>query len=139
MKKLAHSLSVRIHCFETEDESKVLEALKTVTDLEPERKTTDEYLGSRIKVFTAKTDKWSEIRAFLEDLKQNMSSEDLERIKKAIDRRFDSEGTFLLKLSKDKAVKGEIALGEGIGVRIKFVSFPFTLEGAKKSAIEALG
>lgn len=100
--------------YPTEDEEKVLKALRNIIDVEPTRtKATTEFGGEMLilQACTSDVGKINEILRYLGELV------DLESC-------VNSEGTLELSLDKQRAFLGQIALGKGIRIRSKIIPAP---------------
>lgn len=127
------SLSFRTFAHATEDEEKVERALKFASGAEEITKSRSEgYHGNPIMVMEAKITRSREIKGFLASL----PADDVRRLLDTLERRVDDESMFFLRLDKQAAYEGHMALGENddiISVRGKIKSYPQSRENALRT------
>jgi RNA binding exosome subunit len=127
------SLSFRTFAHATEDEEKVERALKFASGAEEITKSRSEgYHGNPIMVMEAKITRSREIKEFLASL----PADDVRRLLDTLERRVDDESMFFLRLDKQAAYEGRVALGENddiISVRGKIKSYPQSRENALRT------
>jgi len=95
------SIYIEVFSYPTEDESKVLKALRTLTTAKPKKTTAKLALGGKMTIF----------RVYVDNPKQVA-----ETIRKIEDAGIDMEGKEDLRISKQDAFKGEIKPGKGIKI-----------------------
>ena len=131
------SLSFRTFAHATEDEERVEQALKFASGAEEITKSKSEgYHGNPIVVMEAKISRSREIKAFFASL----PIDDVQHLLDTLERRVDEESMFFLRLDKQAAFEGRIAMAEDddvISVRGKIKSYPQKRENALK-AIDAI-
>jgi len=119
-----HSLSFRTFCQATEDEAKVIQALKFASGTEDvERNVSEGYHGNKIVVLTAWIRRKKQIDAFFSKL----GPEDLLSLSETLCKRVDEDGDLFLRLDKQKAFLGELKVLDGedvISVRGTVKAYP---------------
>jgi hypothetical protein len=140
-----HYVDLRAFCYETEDEKRVADALRTFVpdsetgsgeEIELERSETEGHHGDRILVLSARLERADEIRYVLSKLRE---SADLDRVRAELDERVDEDCSLFVHLDKQAAYRrDEAALGEGIALRAKVEAYPAKQESAVENAREAL-
>ena len=126
-----HYVDLRAFCYVTEDEAAVEKALRTFLPEEfpIERVETEGHFGDRILVLSARVETADEIRHVLDRFRE---LEELDRVRAELDQRVDGNCALFVRLDKQRAFRGEVALGEGITFRAKVEAYP----AKKESAIE---
>ena len=124
-----HYLDVRAFCYATEDESRVEMAIRTLLpeDASIERDTSEGHYGDRILVMHARLERADEIRHVLGLLREMPT---FDRVHTEIEERMDEDCAFFLRLDKQRAYQGEVALGHGIQLRGKIEAYPASREAA---------
>ena len=142
-----HYVDLRAFCYATEDEKRVERALRTYLPGGPDgeredgdridldRAETEGYHGDRILVLSVRLERADEVRHVLSRLAE---SPDLDRVLGELDDRVDDDCTFFLTLDKQAAVRGEVALGDGITLRAKVEAYPARKPAAVENVREAL-
>jgi len=140
-----HYIDLRAFCYETEDEKRVADALRTLIpgddegsgdEIELERETTEGHHGDRILVLSARLERADDIRYALSKLRD---SPDLDTITEELDKRVAEDCSFFVHLDKQAAYrKGKAELGDGISLRGKVEAYPAKRESAIENAREAL-
>ncbi|MCE4602945.1 MAG: hypothetical protein F7B18_07170 [Desulfurococcales archaeon] len=131
------SLVVRVYVHATEDEAKVLEALRNVApldDIEEAEIEVEEYeghYGNPIKVYTYKL-RGQAARQVATGILSKLSSLDRSQVASSLEDRVDKTGTLHIRLSKQEALQGRITLYESDDV-IK-VEIGYT--GGRRRAVE---
>jgi RNA binding exosome subunit len=122
---LAHSARLEAFCFPTEEPEKVLLALKALTSIKPVKRSAETNFGSKMSVFTVKTQKEQQIKKTT----QKMSGLGLNLPSMVTD-----EGFLTVMLDKQKAFQGEIKRGKGIKFCVRLAGFPKTRQNFLKNA-----
>jgi len=133
-----HYVDLRAFCYVTEDEKRVVEALRTFLPEEAEidRAESEGHYGDRILVLSARVENADEIRAVLSTLGE-LSGAEREQLLDELDERVDESCTFFLTLDKQTAYSGTVAFGDGITLRGKVEAYPAKKESAVENAREA--
>jgi RNA binding exosome subunit len=138
MMAMFHRLEFRVHAHATEDEARVRQALDFATGgAEVEETVAEGHHGNPIRVLQASLGRPAEIRAFF----ARLPPQDIERLVAEADRRLDDDLFFHLRLDKQEAYRGRLALADHddvIAVRGKVASFPARRERALPGLVEYL-
>lgn len=128
-----HYVDVRAFAYATEEEGRVERALRAVLppDAELHRETTEGHYGDRILILSSRIETADDIRHVLERLYE---MPEFDRVRAQIPQRVDEDCAFFLRLDKQRAFDGEVALGRGIQVRGKVEAYP----ASRNAAIENL-
>ena len=134
------SAVVSAHAHATEDEQRVLDAMRKVLpkSVEIGRYNMKGHHGNLIVSFEARVTQRKEIKELWQIVLSGLNAGDLERLKSKVGDRVDDERNFYLRFDKQKANGGELALmetGDAIHLRLKILAFPATRE----VAIESVG
>lgn len=97
--------------YPTEDEEKVLKALRNIIDVEPTRTKATTEFGGKMMILQVCTSDANKVNEILERLSEIVN----------LDECVNSEGNFGLSLDKQRAFLGQIALGKGIRIRSKII------------------
>ena len=131
------SLIFRTFAHATEDEGRVEQALRFASGAEDISKIKNEgYHGNPIIILEGRITRSREIRTFLNSLEHD----DVRMLLDTLESRVDEESMFFLRLDKQAAYEGRIALADNddvISVRGKIKSYPQKRESALK-AMETL-
>lgn len=134
-----HWVDVRAFCHATEDEGRVVAAMRTIVpEVEPRREALAGHFGNPLVALTIRTEKAPEIREFWRRLVAAIGKAEVVR---EIDDRIDEDGVYHLRLDKQRAYLGTIersSTSDVIDVRAKVASFPRKREGAIRVAREFL-
>jgi RNA binding exosome subunit len=132
-----HYVDLRTFCYATEDDKRVEQALRQFLpeDFEIERATSEGHHGDRILVLSARVERADEMRHVLSQL---AALDEVERLRDELDERVDDNTSLFLRLDKQAAFGGDVALGEGLTFRAKVEAYPATKEAAVANAREAL-
>lgn len=129
---------IEIECFcqATEDEDKVLRALKALTTAHFKEEKTFGHYGNPIKIYRAEIKNKRGINATLGIL-NNLEKYSIGEIEK----RVDDRGRFYLRLDKQRLVREEVVVDtEGdISVMVKFVTYPLKREKVIDDVQKILG
>jgi len=132
------SLHFRTFVHETEDEQKVIDALKFATGLEEfERDVSEGHHGNKLVILEGHIKDKKVVKQFF----KRMSQEDIVTMLGTLEQRVDEDCFIFFRLDKQKAFLGELALTTGddaIAVRGKVQSYPRKLEVALTGAKEFL-
>lgn len=132
-----HYVDLRAFCYATEDEERVLRALRTILPEETEidREETEGHSGDRILVLSTRVENADEIRHVFDRVRE---ADEFERIVDELDQRIDEDCSLFLRLDKQAAFQDRVALGEGITLRAKVEAYPAKRDAAIENAREAL-
>lgn len=132
-----HYIDLRTFCYETEDEKRVEEALRTFLpdEFEIDRIESTGHHGDRIVVFSARAERADDIRHILSKIRE---LPDFDGLLDELDDRVTENTEFFLRLDKQAAFKGEARRGGGLTLRAKVEAYPAKKEAAVENAREAL-
>ncbi|MFC6716924.1 RNA-binding protein [Natrialbaceae archaeon GCM10025810] len=132
-----HYVDLRTFCYATEDDKRVEEALRTYLpeEVDLERAESEGHYGDRILVLSARVERADEIRHVLSRLSE---LEEFDRLLRELDQRVTENCELFLRLDKQAAFNGEVALGDGITFRAKVEAYPAKKERAVENAREVL-
>jgi RNA binding exosome subunit len=132
-----HYVELRTFCYATEDENRVEAALRTFLpeDVEVDRQGSEGHHGDRILVLSTRVENADEMRHVLSVLS---GMDDIDRVRDELDDRVDDNCSLFLRLDKQAAYRGEVALGEGLTLRAKVEAYPAKKAAAVENAREAL-
>jgi hypothetical protein len=132
-----HYVDLRTFCYATEDENRVEAALRTFLPEETEvtRQESEGHHGDRIVVLSARVENADEMRHVLSVLS---GMADIDRVLDELDDRVNDDCSLFLRLDKQAAHRGEVALGEGLTLRAKVEAYPAKQAAAVENAREAL-
>jgi len=120
-------MEIEAFCWPSESPEKVKHALSELAGLEFKETKVEGQLKEKIVILKAETKNQPKIHKTIEALKP---------LKIDTISRMDDKGHLYIRLDKQKAYNGEIALGNDIRVKFKLVSYPFDLEKVKQQAKE---
>ncbi|ELZ60218.1 MULTISPECIES: RNA-binding protein [unclassified Haloferax] len=132
-----HYIDLRTFCYETEDEKRVEEALRTFLpdEFDVDRAESTGHHGDRIIVFSARVERANDVRHVLDKIRD---LPDFETLLDELDQRVTDNTEFFLRLDKQAAFKGEARRGGGLTLRAKVEAYPAKKEAAVENAREAL-
>lgn len=132
-----HYIDLRAFCYATEEEPRVVEALRTILpeEIDLERDETRGHHDDRIVVLSARVETADAMRAVIDRLRELDS---MERVLGELDERVDDDCSLYLRLDKQAAFRGEVRLGEGLLLRAKVEAYPARKATAVENAREAL-
>jgi RNA-binding protein len=129
----------RVFSHATEDEAKVVQALKFASGAdEATREVTEGYHGNPIIILEV----FIKEKRRAKDFFSKLSTESLEEILGSLDRRMDDDCNLYLRLDKQEAYLGVLKLtssDDAIAVRAKVESYPKKRETAMRTATDFLG
>jgi len=141
-KKAIHSISASVYAHGTEDEDKVLRALRLVVpeSVSVNRQLVTGHFGNRILVFTARTEKTREARGIINEIKKKLPKGELNELRDQIAQHLNQECTLVLKFDKQAAARGFLRQGndDPIVLRAKIAAYPAHVETAAQIARELL-
>ncbi|RLF93852.1 exosome protein [Thermococci archaeon] len=129
-------IEIESFCHATEDEKKVLEALKNLTDAKFEKNNVVGHYGNPIKIYKVKITRKKDINDFL-----TLFNKIDKNILEPIEERIDEKGRFYLRLDKQSLYSGKFVIdNEGdVHIIIKIVSYPLRREKVIENAKKILG
>jgi len=129
-------IEIESFCHATEDEKKVLEALKNLTDAKFEKNNVVGHYGNPIKIYKVKITRKKDINDFL-----TLFNKIDKNILEPIEERIDEKGRFYLRLDKQSLYFGNFVIdNEGdVHIIIKIVSYPLRREKVIENAKKILG
>ena len=129
-------IEIESFCHATEDEKKVLEALKNLTDAKFEKDNVVGHYGNPIKIYRVKITRKKDINDFL-TLFNKIDKSSVE----PLEERIDEKGRFYLRLDKQSLYSGNFVIdNEGdVHIIIKIVSYPLRREKVIDNAKKILG
>ena len=132
-----HYVDLRTFCYETEDQKRVTQALRTLLpdEVEIEGTASSGYHGDRIVVLSVRLENADDVRHVLAKLNELPT---IDSIIGELDERVDDNCALFLRLDKQAAFRGDVRLGEGITLRAKVEAYPAKQPAAVENAREAL-
>jgi hypothetical protein len=132
---LFHRLRVEAFCHATEDLNKVTEALLNVLpfeDVKFEKESYEGSFGNEILSVSAEFDKQQDIKKVLGKIKSGLPANELNDLE--VGEHLTDDGEFWMRLDKQKAYEGRVALGgeDTIQIKGKVAAFPAKREIALK-------
>ena len=133
-----HYIDVRAFCYITEDDRRVVTALRRFLPEEYElnRATSEGHHGDRILVYSARVENADDIRVVLAALDE-LPDDEREQLRRERNERVSEDCSFFLTLDKQAAYGGSVQLGDGITLRGKVECYPATRERALAALEEA--
>jgi len=132
-----HWLEVRAFCHATEDEDRVVAAVRTVLpEGETRRETVQGHFGNPLVALTVRTETAKEIREAWRRIAEAFGKEEVLR---DLEQRLDEDAVYHLRIDKQRAYLGTIERagpGDVIDVRAKVAAFPNKPEIAARVARE---
>lgn len=118
-----HYIDLRTFCYATEDEKRVIEAIRAFLpdEFSLERMETKGHHGDRIVILSARVEKADDVRVVLDKL---ATLENIDQVRTEIDQRVDDNCSFFIHLDKQAAFNGIAKLGEGLSLRGKVEAYP---------------
>ncbi len=151
---MIHHISFRVIVHSTEEKSKVIDALglflinscgekashslaDVVNTIEAEG-----HYGNPITILSAQLTRKRDTMAFAEFVHSNMTSEDIETLRKEMPDRLDDDQAFHLRFDKQEAYMGRVKLissSDAITAKVKIETYPKDREVAGKIVEELFG
>jgi RNA binding exosome subunit len=136
--KTVHSVNISVFVHATEDEDKVLNALKLFLpdDAKVQKKHATGHYQNPIEILTVKIKRPRDIITFLDLIKRNLPKNDVNKLLNDLDSYVDDEGVLFIRVDKQEAVRNSIRLGKDdpILVRVKVAAYPARKEKALEVA-----
>ncbi|MFP8890114.1 RNA-binding protein [Natrialbaceae archaeon A-CW2] len=132
-----HYVDLRTFCYATEDEKRVQDALRRFLpeEFEIQRVESEGHYGDRILVLSARVENADDVRHVLSQL---TDLEAFDTLIAELDDRVTENCELFLRLDKQAAFGGEVALGDGITFRAKVEAYPAKKAHAVENAEEVL-
>ncbi|HYC20499.1 MAG TPA: RNA-binding domain-containing protein [Candidatus Bathyarchaeia archaeon] len=137
-KKAIHSISVTVFAHATENESKVLAALRLIV---PEHVSVDRlpvtgHFGNPMVILTARTEKASETRRIISAIKQKLPKDELMELREEIPQHLSQRCMLVMKFDKQAAARGFLQQGkeDPIVLRAKIAAYPARVKTATQIA-----
>lgn len=128
---MIHNISYRVFVNATENETKVINALKTIfPNAKPKKEITEGFYGNYVVILSEKFDKKSYIEDFINSF-LDIDVDDLKQIKNDLILKTDNCGNLFLRFDKQEAYNNTWKIvnhGDAIHVKLKVKAYP-----AKKS------
>ncbi|MGP8012505.1 MAG: RNA-binding domain-containing protein [Halobacteriota archaeon] len=135
-KKAIHSISVSVFAHGTENEGKVLAALRLIV---PESVSVDRlpvtgHFGNPMVILTARTEKAYETRHVVGAIKQKLPTDELMELREQIPQHLNQRCTLVMKFDKQAAARGFLRQGkeDPIVLRVKIAAYPARVETATR-------
>jgi len=120
-----HWIEVRAFCHATEEEDRVLAALRTVMpEVEPRREVLAGYFGNPLLLLTARSEATPVLRLVWSRILAALGKDEVLR---RLDERLDEDAVYHLRLDKQKAYLGTIETATSpdvLALRVKVASYP---------------
>jgi hypothetical protein len=124
---MIHNISYRVFINVTEDEDKVLYALKTIfPNAKPKKEIIEGYYGNLVISLSEKFDKKQFINEFISSF-LDMDKNELNQIKNNLEIKTDYNGNLFLRFDKQKAYDEKwkvVTHGDSIHVKLKVAAYP---------------
>jgi RNA binding exosome subunit len=130
-----HYVDLRAFCYVTEDDRRVVEALRLFLpeEFEIRRAESEGHHGGRILVLSARVETADDVRTVLETV-GGLTDGALERIRRELDERVSEDCSLFLSFDKQAAFNGRVELGDGITLRGKVEAYPANHDAAVENA-----
>ena len=135
-KKAIHGISVSVFAHGTENEGKVLAALRLIV---PESVSVDRlpvtgHFGNPMVILTARTEKAYETRHVVGAIKQKLPTDELMELREQIPQHLNQRCTLVMKFDKQAAARGFLRQGkeDPIVLRAKIAAYPARVETATR-------
>ncbi|MFB6176087.1 MAG: RNA-binding protein [Halobaculum sp.] len=132
-----HYVDLRTFSYATEDDRRVEDALRTFLPEEfaVEKQSVEGHNGDRIVTLSARVENADDVRQVLARL---ADLTEIERVLSELDDRVTENCELFLRLDKQEAFGGRVALGEGLTIRTKVEAYPAKRENAVENARDLL-
>jgi len=129
-------IEIESFCQATEDDKKVLKALKNLTGVEFEKKNAIGHYENPIKIYRVRITRKKDINDFL-TLFNKINKSSVE----PLEERIDEKGRFYLRLNKQSLYEGDFVMDDkgDVHILIKIVSYPLRREKVIENAKKILG
>ncbi len=139
---MIHNIKYRLFVYEDENEEELLEGLKIIfPDEIPEREEAEGIFGEadEIIIYSGIVSKKRHTKEFLNNLFENLTDEDINKLYDDLDRKTDDQCNLFLRLSKEAILDEKWQVvdgGDSIHLKIKIAAFPAKKEIALKNMRE---
>jgi RNA binding exosome subunit len=141
-KKVIHSIAISVFVHATEDESKVLAALRVIVpeNVQIDRQPVTGHFGNAIVTLKAQTGQAQATRLIIDAIKNKLPKRDLIQLRGQIPQHLSERCTLVMKFDKQAAARGVLELGkeDPIVVRAKIAAYPARLGTAAEIARDVL-
>lgn len=124
-----HYIDLRTFVYVTEDEERVLRALRTFLpeEIPIDREESEGHHGDRIVVLSTRVENADDMREILTRFR---AADDFTTILEELEERVTENCEFFLQFDKQAASQGDIALGDGVTIRAKVEAYPASRQAA---------
>ena len=130
-KKAIHSITFNVFVHATEDESKVLAALRLIVpeNVRIDRQPVTGHFGNAIVILKARTGQAQAIRLIIDAIRTKLPKRELIQLREQIPQHLSERCTLVVKFDKQAAARGVLELGkeDPLVVRAKIAAFPARL------------
>jgi RNA binding exosome subunit len=141
-KKALHSVAVSVFVHGTEDESKVVTAIRLIVpeNVRIDRQSVTGHFGNVIVILQARTTEAQATRHVIDSIRNKLPKRDLTHLRGQIRQHLSERCTLVVKFDKQSGACGVLALGKDdpIVVRAKIAAYPARLEIAAEIARDFL-
>jgi len=141
-KKAIHNIVINVFVYATEDENKVLTALRLIVpeNVRIHRQPVTGHFGNPIVILEARTGKAQAIRLIMDTIKNKLPKRDLIKLRGQIPQLLSERCTLVMKFDKQAAARGVLALGQDVPivVRAKIAAYPARIWVAAEIARDVL-
>jgi RNA-binding protein len=141
-KKAIHNIAVNVFVHATEDESKVLAALKLIVpeNVGIDRQLVTGHFGNAIVILEARTAQAQAICLIIDAISNKLTNRDLMQLRRQIPQYLSDRCTLVVKFDKQAAARGVLQLGkeDPIVFRAKIAAYPARPEIAAAMARDVL-
>ena len=139
---MIHNISYRVFVYGTENEEKVIEAIKTLfPNSHPQKEIIEGYFKNPVLLLHDKIDKNRFIKDFIKIL-ENLDPSTKKRVINELNKKMDEKGNLFLRFDKQRAYQGNFKIiehGDAVHVKIKIAAYPAKKENAMKEAMKIFG
>lgn len=136
--KTVHSVNINVFVHATENEDKVLNALKIFLpdNFKVQKERATGHYQNPIGIFTVKIERARDIINFLDLIKRNLPKNDINKLLNDLERYVNDEGVLFIRFDKQQAMRSLIRFGKDdpILVRVKVAAYPASKEKALEVA-----
>ncbi len=137
-KKLVHSIVVSTFVHATEEEGRVLAALRVIVphDVSIDQQRTTGHFGNPVIILRARMEQAQAVRRTLDMINEKLLKNDSEHLKEYASRYLDDKGNLFIRFDKQQAARGALRLGreDPILVKLKLAAYPARRETALELA-----
>ncbi|MGZ7112376.1 MAG: RNA-binding domain-containing protein [Halobacteriota archaeon] len=137
-KKLVHSIVASTLVHATEEEGRVLAALRVIvpSEVRIDKQRATGHFGNPVIILRARMEHAQAIRRTLDMINEKLLESDLEHLKDNASRYLDDNGNLFIRFDKQQAARGLLRLGrkDPILVKLKLAAYPARRETALELA-----